>query len=128
MKVLRAAPLLGILILSLTWAMALAGKLNAQGSVGAAHEQITGVACEDTPADQKRPPFGCFNIATEAGLKFSESEVYWHLRTFPTRAVAEARKSESGIVVEEDGRVWLSDIGPRDLLLRGGQPVASSVP
>lgn len=120
----RGAIALGVLVISLALGSALAGKLNAQDSAAAAHEHMTGAACEDTPAGQKRPRFGCFNIATESGLEFTESEVYWHLRTFPTRAAAEARRSKTGIVVEEDGRVWLSEFGPRNLVLRGGHPIS----
>ena len=76
MNNLRAATTLGILISSLAATISHAGKVNAQASTGAAHEHITHVACEDTPSGQKRPDFGCFNIATEAGLKFTDSEVY----------------------------------------------------
>lgn len=39
--------------------------------------------------------------------------MYWHLTTFPTRQAAEAAKSATGIVVEEDGRVWLSEFRER---------------
>jgi quercetin dioxygenase-like cupin family protein len=98
--------------------------LYAQEPEHAMHEHLAGVACEDVPAGQKRPEYGCFNVATEKGLQFAEPKVYWHLRTFPDRTSAEASKSATGIVVEEDGRVWLSEFGPRDAILRGGQPVA----
>ena len=128
MNNLRAAIVIGILISSLAATIAFAEQLNAQAPVGATHEHITSVACADTPAGQKRPDFGCFNIATESGLEFTDSEVYWHLRTYPTRAAAEARKSKTGIVVEEDGRVWLSEFGPRDLVLSGGHPVSTVGP
>lgn len=47
------------------------------------------------------------SIATAQGLHFSESSVYLHLRVFPSRAAAEGARSPTGIVVEEDGRVWL---------------------
>ena len=69
------------------------------------HEHPTGVACDDVPDGQKRPEFGCFNIATEEGLQFQQPEVYWHLRAFPNRTAAEADKSASGSVGEDDGRV-----------------------
>ena len=38
--------------------------------------------------------------------------------------VAEAARSATGIVVEEDGRVWLSEFGARDTAPRGGDAVA----
>ena len=40
------------------------------------------------------------------------------------RAAANAARSSSGIVVEEDGRVWLSDFGSKDRASKGGHPVA----
>jgi quercetin dioxygenase-like cupin family protein len=119
----QAAIVLVILILPLAQPFTSTGDLRAQETTGATHEHVTGVACDDVPVGQKRPEFGCFNIATEVGLHFTEPEVYWHLRTFSTRAAAEARKSTTGIVVEEDGRVWLSEFGRRSLILTGGQPV-----
>ncbi|MEO6209419.1 MAG: hypothetical protein ABIQ10_04745 [Gemmatimonadaceae bacterium] len=123
MKSHPAATALGIFISSLAHVFSASGNLNAQEVTGAIHEQIAGVSCDDIPAGQKRPEFGCTNIATETQLKFTESDVYWHLQTFPSRAAAEARKSKTGIVVEEDGRVWLSEFGPRDLIVTGGQPI-----
>jgi hypothetical protein len=75
---------------------------------------LTEVACVDVPPGEKRPEFGCFNIGMVTGLHFSQASVYWHLRAFPSRKAAEAAKSATGIVVEEDGRVWLSEFGPRN--------------
>ena len=126
MSHLRAATaLVGILISPLASTAASAGALAAQENATATHEHLlTGVSCDDVPAGQKRPEFGCFNIATEGGLTFAAPKVYWHLRTFPNRTAAEASKSATGIVVEEDGRVWLSEFGPRNLALKGGRPVA----
>jgi quercetin dioxygenase-like cupin family protein len=46
------------------------------------------------------------------------------LRAFPTRKAAEAAKSATGIVVEEDGKVWLSEFGPRNAAPRGGEAIA----
>jgi quercetin dioxygenase-like cupin family protein len=100
------------------------GELSSQEVVGTMHEHATGVACDDVPPGKERPEFGCFNIATEKGLQFLQPSVYWHIRTFANRDAAEAAKSATGIVVEEDGRVWLSEFGARDLLVKGGQPIA----
>ena len=80
--------------------------------------------CIDVPIGTQRPEFGCFNVAAARGLRFGTDTVYWHLHTFPSRAAAEAIKSPTGLVVEEDGRAWLSDFGPRDLALGGGEVVA----
>ena len=123
MNSIRATAILGILVSPLVQTFTI-GDLHGQETGDTTHEHLTGVACDDVPAGQKRPEFGCFNIATEKGLQFPQPEVYWHLRTFPNRAAAEANKSATGIVVEEDGRVWLSEFGPSNLVLKGGQPVA----
>ena len=78
----------------------------------------------DVPPGEKRPEFGCFNIGTVKGLQFRQTAVYWHLHAFESRKAAEAARSATGIVVEEDGRVWLSEFGARDSAPRGGKVVA----
>ena len=99
------------------------GGQQAYPSSRGSHEDLV-ATCAEVPPGEKRPEFGCFIIATAKGLQFTRPTVYWHLRTFPSRAAAEAAKSATGIVVEEDGRVWLSEFGPRDMALRGGESVA----
>ena len=115
----RAAVVLGILAWPLVVQTALGQKM-----AGEMHEHQTHVSCDDVPPGQGRPEFGCFNIATESGLQFQQPEVYWHIRTFANRTAAEAAKSATGIVVEEDGRVWLSEFGARNVVVKGGHPVA----
>ena len=122
---LTRTPLIGALVLYLVpFQIAPIGHLRAQAPASAGHNHLTEVACVDVPAGEKRPEFGCFNIATVTGLHFSQASVYWHLRAFPSRKAAEAAKSASGIVVEEDGRVWLSEFGPRNAAPRGGEAIA----
>ena len=105
-------PFIGVLLTFLVaFQIVPIGDLRAQGTAG--HEHLTEVACVDVPPGEKRPEFGCFNVGTVTGLHFSQASVYWHLRAFPSRKAAEAAKSANGIVVEEDGRVWLSEFGPR---------------
>src|SRR5882672_5096771 len=99
-----------------------------QETPGAMHEHLGGVSCDDVPPSEKRADFGCFNVASEGGLQFPTRQVYWHIRTFANRAAADAAKSATGIVVEEDGRVWLSEFGSRDLVVKGGQAVATVGP
>jgi quercetin dioxygenase-like cupin family protein len=98
--------------------------LHAQDSSPTTHEHLVVPGCVSIPPGQKRPEFGFFCLATESGLRFSEPTVYWHIRTFPNRAAADAAKSATGIVVEEDDRVWLSEFGSRELALEAGQAVA----
>jgi len=100
------------------------GKSWAQVSDTVPEPRLTEVACIDVPPGQRRPEFGCFNVGTVTGLHFSQASVYWHLRTFPSRKAAEAAKSATGIVVEEDGRVWLSEFGDRNSAPREGTFVA----
>ena len=122
-------PFIGVLVLYLVpFHIAPVGHLRAQVPATVGHNHLTEVACVDVPPGEKRPEFGCFNIATVTGLHFSQASVYWHLRAFPSRKAAEAAKSASGLVVEEEGRVWLSEFGPRDSAPRGGEAVATVGP
>jgi hypothetical protein len=100
------------------------GNLWAQVRGTSGHDHMTEVACVDVPPGEKRPEFGCFNVGTVSGLHFSQASVYWHLRTFPSRKAADAVKSATGIVVEEHGRVWLSEFGDRNSAPLGGDSVA----
>ncbi len=100
------------------------GDLLAQVPDTIGHGHLTEVACVDVPAGQKRPDFGCFNVGVATGLHFPTSSVYWHLSAFPSRKAAQAATNAAGIVVEEDGRVWLSEFGARQLASRGGKVIA----
>ena len=118
-------PFTGVLVLFLVaFQIVPVGHLRAQVPGTAEHEHLTEVACVDVPPGEERPEFGCFNIGVVTGLHFSQASVYWHLRAFPSRKAAEAVKSATGIVVEEDGRVWLSEFGPRNTAPRGGEAIA----
>ncbi len=118
-------PFLGALVLCLIACQLLpSGNLRAQVPATGGHEHLTEVACVDVPAGETRPEFGCFNIGAVTALHFSGASVYWHLRMFPNRKAAETAKSATGIVVEEDGRGWLSEFGPRKTASRGGEAVA----
>lgn len=88
------------------------------------HQHLGEVACVDVPPGKKRPAFGCFNVGIAKGLQFQQTVAYWHLHTFDGRKAAEAVRSATGIVVEEDGRVWLSEFGARDATPRGGEVIA----
>ena len=71
-----------------------------------------------------RAEFGCFRIGIAKDLKWKPAAIYWHIYTFPRRADADTAKSPSGIVVEENGRVWLSEFGSRDRPSHGGHRIA----
>ena len=119
------APFIGVLVLFLVaFHIVPVRNLWAQVPSPAGHEHLSDVACVDVPPGEKRPEFGCFNIGTVTDLHFTQASVYWHLRAFPSRKAAEAAKSATGIVVEEDGRVWLSEFGARNSAQRGGESIA----
>jgi quercetin dioxygenase-like cupin family protein len=80
--------------------------------------------CVVVAPGESRPEFGCFRIGIAKDLKLKRVTIYWHLYTFPNRAAADIAKSPSGIVVEEDGRVWLSEFGSRNRPSPGGDRIA----
>ena len=75
-------------------------------------------------ANEVRPEFGCFRIGLSEGLIFDQPAVYWVLRTYPNRAGADAARSASGIVSEQDGRVWLSEFRSKEGAPLDGHRVA----
>jgi len=113
-----------VLVLSLTVLPTGSGELQAQAPHTTGHEHLTEVACVDVPPGEKRPEFGCFNIGTVKELKFRQAAVYWHLYAFGNRKAADAARSTTGIVVEEDGRVWLSEFVASRTAPRRGKAVA----
>ena len=96
-----------------TLLLACIARAPAEGSIqqplSVSHEHAP-FSCDDVPSGISRPEYGCFNIARVEGLTFSDSVVYWFLYAFPTRSAAEAARTPTGVVVEEDGKVWLNEI------------------
>jgi quercetin dioxygenase-like cupin family protein len=109
----------GIVLLLLRGNPTVAGEGSAHVTSGAAAHTCVVIATGET-----RPEFGCFRIGIAKNLKFSTPTVYWHLQTYPSKAAANAVKSPSGIVVEEDGRVWLSEFGSKNRATQGGRSIA----
>jgi quercetin dioxygenase-like cupin family protein len=92
-------------------------------------------SCDDLPPGAPRPAYGCFNIARVEELTFRDSTVYWFLYTFPARSAADAARTPTGVVVEEEGRIWLNElasVAPRTqagtLIARVGPLVLSPAP
>jgi quercetin dioxygenase-like cupin family protein len=94
------------------------GHVSDQAAAAAPHQ------CVPVMPDEKQPEFGCFRIGASTGLTFDRPAVYWHLRTYPSRVAADAARSPSGIVAEQDGRVWLSELGTKERTAPGGHRVA----
>src|SRR5687768_15237450 len=94
-----------------------------QQSIPPSHEHPP-FACDDVPAGTSRPAYGCFNIARVDELTFRDSVAYWFLYSFPTRPAAEAARTPTGIVVEEDGKVWLNELASTEERAHAGVLVA----
>jgi hypothetical protein len=68
---------------------------------------------------------GCFITAREElGRLPTDTTLYWHLDTYPTRAAAERARESRSTVVESLGRIWLFSIAPGNWRPRGGDRVA----
>lgn len=62
------------------------------------------------PASARAQEVGCWILAENPIGPIAESQVFWHLDAYPTRAAAEADKAPHGIVFESFGKVWLMTI------------------
>ena len=99
-----------------------AAHVRAQELAKAGHEHMV-TTCIPVSDDKQRPEFGCFIVASAKSLQFGPPVTYWHLSKFPNRAAAETVKTPSGLIVQEEGKVWLSEFGPKDAPSRGGGPL-----
>jgi quercetin dioxygenase-like cupin family protein len=71
---------------------------------------------------------GCWIVAREALGRLAQSEVFWHIDSYPTRAAAEGAKGARGTVVEALGGIWLFTIGDAGWRSPGGVRVAEIGP
>jgi hypothetical protein len=62
------------------------------------------------PVSQRTSEVGCWIVAHNALGQLTDSQVYWHLDVYPTRASAESAKGQYGTVVQALGKVWLLTI------------------
>jgi quercetin dioxygenase-like cupin family protein len=104
-------------------AVAFTAQLSAQ--------QITGASmpggCAEPP---KRPSdMGCYLSAIQPIENVPEEPVFWHLYTYPTRAAAEAAKTESSSTVAESlDKVWLFAIAKAQWRPAAGERIAAIGP
>ena len=96
----------------------------AQAPGTAGHEHLSRSGLRGRAAWREATGVRLLQHRVVTGLPFSQASVYWHLRVFPSREAAEAAKSPTGIVVEEAGRIWLSEFGPRNTAPQGGEAIA----
>ncbi|MES3035496.1 MAG: hypothetical protein V4813_15960 [Gemmatimonadota bacterium] len=71
---------------------------------------------------------GCYIIAHQPVGRLNASTAFWHLDRFPSRAVADAAKGSTGVVVEALGATWLLTIGEARWKATGGERVATIGP
>jgi len=67
--------------------------------------QVPGDPCK--PVSQRTQEVGCWILADDPVGRLSNSEIFWYLDAYPTRAAAQKDKGPQGIVIELTGRTWL---------------------
>src|SRR5260370_15581910 len=85
------------------------------GLVSAACKQLSaeggatpGGVCK--PASERTQEVGCWIMADDPVGQLTNSQVFWHLDGYSTRAAAQADKGLQSTVVESLGKVWLMTI------------------
>jgi len=92
----------------------------------ASAQPVAGGVCK--PVSERTAEVGCWIVAHEPLGQFNQSQVFWHLDVYPTRAAAEAAKDAHGTVVESLGKVWLLTIADAGWRSHGGERVAEIGP
>src|SRR5262245_1259749 len=80
------------------------------------------------PVSERKAEVGCWIHANDEIGVLRESDAFWHLDVYPTRAAALAVKGARGTVVEALGKVWLLSIEPAGWRSTGAQRVAEIGP
>jgi hypothetical protein len=78
------------------------------------------------PVSDRTSEVGCWVLSEHPIGELTQSEVFWHLDTYPSRAAAEAATSAVGTVVESFGKIWLFTIAEKGWQAPGGQNVAEN--
>lgn len=92
----RRGRLVVIACVMMLWALTAGRPASAQSPFGC-----------NTPVSQRPSEVGCYFTASEVLGALTQSQVFWHLYQYPTRAAAEAARGPHGTVVESFGKVWL---------------------
>jgi quercetin dioxygenase-like cupin family protein len=69
--------------------------------------------CEMSVSERKGN-IGCFVLESQSLGVLPDSQLFWHLYVFPSRAAAKAVNAPRQIVIEEFGKTWLFSIAPQD--------------
>jgi quercetin dioxygenase-like cupin family protein len=80
------------------------------------------------PMSERKDEIGCWIITNHNIGKLLETQTFWHLDVYPTRAAAESAKSPKGIVIEALGKTWLMTIASADWRPSLGERMATVGP
>jgi len=80
------------------------------------------------PISQRTEELGCWIMVDRSMGTLTQSQVFWHLDVYPTRAAAEAVKGPRGTVLESLGKMWLLTIEESGWQSPNGQRIASIGP
>ena len=89
------------------WLWLLAWAVSATASAGAC-AQTTDVPCR--PVADRKGDVGCWIITSHPVGPPAGGQTFWHLDTYPTRAIADGATGAHGTVIEAFGKIWLLTI------------------
>jgi quercetin dioxygenase-like cupin family protein len=89
-------------------------------------QPVTGGVCY--PVSERKSDVGCWIVAHESVGALKESQAFWYLDTYPTRAAAQTAKGPHGTVFESLGKVWLMTIETAGWRPSGGERVLAIGP
>jgi quercetin dioxygenase-like cupin family protein len=93
----------------------------------ASADQEAGLTCVPV-SERGNREFGCFILAHQPLARLNSTAVFWHLDRYPSRALAEAVKGSTSVVLESLGSIWLLTIGDAQWRAAGGERVATVGP
>ena len=89
-------------------------------------QAVPGGTCR--PVSERSAVVGCWIIAHDPVGELPETDVFWYLDRYPSRALADAARRSHGIVVESLGGIWLFTIEGPNWPPAGGDRVATIGP
>jgi quercetin dioxygenase-like cupin family protein len=89
-------------------------------------QPVSGGVCK--PVSERTGEVGCWILGHEPVGQLNQSEVFWHLDVYETRAAAEAAKGPQGTVVDSLGKTWLLTIAEEGWRPIGGERIAEIGP
>jgi len=89
-------------------------------------QPVPGGRCQ--PVSERTTEVGCWILVHQTLGSLSQSQIFWHLDVYPSRAAAEAAKGPHGTVVESLGKIWLLSIEDAGWRPSGGERIAEIGP